>query len=123
MKRFTKDHEWIEVNGTLGRVGITDHAQSELGDIVYVELPEVGAEFAAGEEAAVIESVKAAGEMKNPASGKVVAVNEALVDAPSLVNDSAEGDGWVYDIEIANPAELDALMDEAAYAAYVDTLA
>lgn len=119
MKRFTKDHEWIEVNGTLGRVGITDHAQSELGDIVYVELPEVGAEFAAGEEAAVIESVKAAGEVKNPASGKVVAVNEALVDAPSLVNDSAEGDGWVYDIEIANPAELDALMDEAAYQAFI----
>lgn len=119
MKRFTKDHEWIEVNGSTGRVGITDHAQSELGDIVYVDLPEVGASFAAGDEAAVIESVKAAGEVKSPVSGKIVAVNEALVDAPSTINDSAEGDGWVYDIEIANAAELDALMDEAAYQAFI----
>lgn len=120
MKRFTEDHEWIEVNGDVGRVGITDHAQSELGDIVYVELPEVGASFAQGDEAAVIESVKAAGEVKSPVSGEIVKVNEALVDAPATINDSAEGDGWVYEIRISDLSELDKLMDEAAYKAFID---
>ena len=119
MKRFTEDHEWIEVKGNTGKVGITDHAQSELGDIVYVELPEVGAEISVGDEAAVIESVKAAGEVKSPVSGKVLAVNETLVDNPATVNESAEGDGWVYEIEIADPGELDTLMDEAAYQAFI----
>lgn len=117
MKRFTKDHEWIDVAS--GRVGITDHAQAELGDIVYVELPEVGASFARGDEAAVIESVKAAGDVKSPVGGTVKAVNEALVDTPSLINDSAEGEGWVYEIEPADKGELDALMDEAAYQAFI----
>ena len=120
MKRFTEDHEWIEVNGDVGRVGITDHAQSELGDIVYVELPEVGAQVGVGDEAAVIESVKAAGEVKSPVSGEVVAINEALVDAPATINDSAEGDGWVYEIRIADASELDKLMDEAAYKAFIE---
>lgn len=119
MKKFTKDHEWIVVEGNVGTVGITDHAQDALGDIVFVELPAIGASFSQGASAAVVESVKAAGDVKSPVSGKVVEVNEALSDDSGLVNSDPEGAAWIYKIEIANPAELDGLMDEAAYQAYL----
>ena len=119
MLKFTEDHEWIRVEGSVGTVGITDFAQDALGDIVFVELPEVGRQVAVGDEAAVIESVKAAGEVKSPVSGEVVEVNQALVDEPSLMNTAPESDGWVYKVQLADVAELDGLMDEAAYRAFV----
>ncbi|UJF24915.1 glycine cleavage system protein GcvH [Suttonella sp. R2A3] len=119
MKKFSKDHEWVEIVDGVGTVGITDHAQSELGDIVFVELPEVGAEIAAGDEVAVIESVKAAGEVNSPVSGEVIEVNEVLIDEPGTVNSSAEDDGWVYKIKLSNESELDDLMDEDGYQAFI----
>ena len=119
MKKFTQDHEWIEVIDGIGTVGITDHAQSELGDIVFVELPEVGSEISTGDEAAVIESVKAAGEVKSPVSGEIVEVNEALVDTPAGVNEDPEGNGWVYKIRLNDEGELDDLMDEDAYQDFI----
>lgn len=115
MLKFSEDHEWVRVEGSVGTVGISDFAQDALGDIVFVELPEVGRQLAVGDEAAVIESVKAAGEVKSPVSGEVIEVNQALVDEPSLMNSAPEGEGWVYKIQLANLAELDGLMDEAAY--------
>ena len=115
MLKFSDDHEWVRVEGSVGTVGISDFAQDALGDIVFVELPEVGRQLAVGDEAAVIESVKAAGEVKSPVSGEVIEVNQALVDEPSLMNSAPEGEGWVYKIQLANLAELDGLMDEAAY--------
>ena len=115
MLKFSDDHEWVRVEGSVGTVGISDFAQDALGDIVFVELPEVGRQLAVGDEAAVIESVKAAGEVKSPVSGEVIEVNQALVDEPSLMNYAPEGEGWVYKIQLANLAELDGLMDEAAY--------
>jgi glycine cleavage system H protein len=116
--RFTKDHEWIRVEGSEGTVGITDFAQEQLGDIVYVELPEAGRKVKKGEEAGVVESVKAANEVYAPASGEVTAVNTALSDDPARVNKSATGEGWFFKVKIADPAELDDLMDEAAYKAF-----
>jgi glycine cleavage system H protein len=116
--RFTKDHEWIRVEGGEGTVGISDFAQEQLGDIVYVELPELGRKVKKGEEAGVVESVKAANEVYAPASGEVTAVNNALADDPARVNKSATGDGWFFKIKIADPAELGDLMDEAAYKAF-----
>jgi glycine cleavage system H protein len=115
MLKFSDDHEWVRVEGSVGTVGISDFAQDALGDIVFVELPEVGRQLAVGDEAAVIESVKAAGEVKSPVSGEVIEVNQALVDEPSLMNSAPEGEGWVYKIQLADLAELDGLMDEAAY--------
>ena len=115
MLKFSDDHEWVRVEGSVGTVGISDFAQDALGDIVFVVLPEVGRQLAVGDEAAVIESVKAAGEVKSPVSGEVIEVNQALVDEPSLMNSAPEGEGWVYKIQLANLAELDGLMDEAAY--------
>ena len=115
MKKFTEDHEWIAVDGGIGTIGITDFAQDALGDIVFIELPEVGRVLAVGDEAATIESVKAAGDVKNPVAGEVVEVNQKLVDEPSPLNSSPEADGWVYKVKLANPSELDSLMDEAAY--------
>lgn len=120
--KFTKDHEWIAVSGTTGRVGITVYAQGQLGDLVYVEVPAIGKALTKGGEAAVVESVKAASEVYAPVSGKVTAANDALADAPETVNADAEGEGWLYEMEIADPAELDDLMDRAAYDAYVETL-
>lgn len=120
--KFTKDHEWIAVSGTTGRVGITIYAQSQLGDLVYVEVPAIGKALTKGGEAAVVESVKAASEVYAPVSGKVTAANDALADAPETVNADAEGEGWLYEMEIADPAELGDLMDRAAYDAYVETL-
>ncbi|PWR21438.1 glycine cleavage system protein GcvH [Zavarzinia aquatilis] len=120
--KFTKDHEWIAVSGTTGRVGITVYAQSQLGDLVYVEVPAIGKALTKGGEAAVVESVKAASEVYAPVSGKVTAANDALADAPETVNADAEGEGWLYEMEIADPAELGDLMDRAGYDAYVETL-
>jgi glycine cleavage system H protein len=120
--RYTKDHEWIRLDGEAATVGITEHAQSQLGDVVYVELPAVGKTFAAGAEAAVVESVKAASEVYAPASGEVVAVNAALADAPATVNEDAEGKGWFLKLKLSDPAELDRLMTAQQYKDYVATL-
>ena len=116
--RYTKDHEYIRVEGDVGVVGITDYAQNQLGDVVYVELPAVGKALSKGGEAAVVESVKAASEVYAPVSGEVVEVNSALEGAPSTVNDDPLGKGWFVKIKISNTAELDGLMDEAAYKAH-----
>lgn len=118
--KFTEDHEWIrmEDDGS-ATVGITDYAQNQLGDLVFVELPDVGGDISQGDEVVVIESVKAAGEIKSPAGGKINAVNEALNDTPELINSSPTEDGWVFKITVADAAELDSLMDEAAYAEHI----
>jgi glycine cleavage system H protein len=117
--KYTESHEWqrLEADGS-ATVGITDFAQQQLGDIVYVALPETGASFGQDEEAATVESVKAAGEIKLPVSGTVLAVNEALNEAPNLVNEAPEGDGWFLRIQVESPEQLDGLMDQAAYQAY-----
>ena len=120
--RYTKEHEWIRLDGDTAVVGITEHAQSQLGDVVFVELPEVGKKFAAGDEAAVVESVKAASEVYAPASGEVVAVNAALADAPATVNEDAEGKGWFLKLKLADPAELEKLMTAQQYKDFVATL-
>ncbi len=119
---FTNEHEWVAVDGGKGRVGITDYAQQQLGDVVFVELPEVGRKLAKGGEAAVVESVKAASEVYSPVGGEVTAVNQALVDQPGLVNDSPEDGAWFYEIELADRGELGVLMDRAAYDDYVKSL-
>jgi glycine cleavage system H protein len=120
--RYTKDHEWIRLDGEAATVGITDYAQSQLGDVVFVELPAIGKAFAKGAEAAVVESVKAASEVYAPASGEVVAVNDALEGAPATVNEDAEGKGWFLKLKLADPAELDGLMTDAQYKDYLATL-
>lgn len=119
---FTEDHEWIKVDGDTGTVGISPYAAKQLGDVVYVELPETGREMAKGDEAAVVESVKAASEVYAPVGGEVTAVNEALEDAPETVNASADGEGWFLKMKIADKAELESLMDEAKYKEYCDGL-
>jgi glycine cleavage system H protein len=119
IERFTKDHEWIRVDGGVGTVGITDHAQSQLGDVVFVDVPEAGRKTKQGEAVAVVESVKAASDIFSPVSGEVVEANADLAGQPALVNEDAEGKAWFFKLKIANPAELDTLMDRAAYAAYV----
>lgn len=113
--RYTKDHEWISLEGEIATIGITDHAQEQLGDVVFVELPDIGRSVAAGEEAAVVESVKAASDVYAPVSGEVVEVNAVLEDEPARVNDAAEGEGWFFRLKLCDPGELDALMDRAAY--------
>ncbi|MGI9298506.1 MAG: glycine cleavage system protein GcvH [Gammaproteobacteria bacterium] len=116
MKQYTKEHEWIEAVGEgRYRIGVTDFAQEQLGDVVSVELPEVGASLAAGAECAVIESVKAASDIYAPAAGEVAAVNDALADNPELVNQSPEGDGWLWEMSVSDAGALAGLMDEAAY--------
>jgi glycine cleavage system H protein len=120
--RFTKEHEYIRVDGDRGTVGITDYAQAQLGDVVFVELPEVGKVFAKGAEAAVVESVKAASEIYAPVAGEVVAINAELQDVPGRVNEDPFGTGWFLQIKVANPAELANLMDEAAYDDFLKTL-
>ena len=117
--KFTADHEWVQVSGTTARVGITQFAQEQLGDVVFVELPAEGATFAQGKEAAVVESVKAASDIFAPVSGTIAAVNAALPDNPSLVNSDPQGEGWFFEITLSNPSELDGLMDEAAYQAHI----
>ena len=121
--RFTEDHEWILMEDEeVGIVGITDYAQDQLGELVFVELPEVGAEYSQGSETAVIESVKAAGEVKAPVGGTVVEINESLVDDPARVNGDPTGEGWFIKLRMADPSELEGLMDEEAYDAYVAAL-
>ena len=119
LTRFTKDHEWVRREGDIAVVGITDYAQEQLGDVVYVELPEIGRQVEQGKEAAVVESAKAASEVYAPVSGEVVAVNETLLGDPAKVNDDAMGEGWFLKLRLADPKQLDALMDEAAYRAFV----
>lgn len=120
--KFTKDHEWIRVEGDEGTIGISDYAQNSLGDIVFVELPSAGTTLAKGDEAAVVESVKAASEIYSPVSGEVTAANDGLANDPSLVNTSAMDDGWFYKIKLADASELDGLMDEDQYKEYVEGL-
>ena len=122
MRYYSKDHEWIDVDGSTATVGITDYAQGQLGDVVFVELPEVGRVVTAGKEAAVVESVKAASEVYAPVSGTVVEANSALEGTPDLVNSAPEGDGWFFRLTLSAPGELDGLMNEAAYKALVETL-
>lgn len=113
--KFSKDHEWLRTEGDSATVGISDYAQEQLGDIVYVELPEVGQEIAAGAQAAVVESVKAASEVYAPVSGRVTEINGALEDDPALVNTDAMGKGWFFKLKLADAAGLNGLMDEPAY--------
>jgi glycine cleavage system H protein len=120
--RFSKDHEWVEVEGGVATIGITAYAAEQLGDVVFVELPEPGRTVKAGENLAVVESVKAASDVYAPVSGAVEAANTALSDNPETVNDEPEGLGWFVRIRLADPAELDALMDRAAYEAFLATL-
>ncbi|QDH33947.1 glycine cleavage system protein GcvH [Porphyrobacter sp. YT40] len=119
---YTDEHEWIDVEDDVATVGITDYAQGQLGDIVFVELPEVGAMIEQGKDAAVVESVKAASDVYAPITGEVTEVNPALEEDPALVNSSPEEDGWFFKMTIAAEAELDALMDEDAYKAFVESL-
>ena len=120
--RFTKDHEWVELNGDVATVGITAYAAEQLGDVVFVETPEVGRTVKAGDAFAVVESVKAASDVYAPISGEVIEANSGLSEAPETVNQSAEKDGWFCKMKLANPSEVDALMDRDAYEAYLDTL-
>ncbi len=115
--KFTETHEWIEVQGDVGTVGVSNHAQKELGDIVYVELPKVGKAVRAGEEAAVLESTKAAADVYSPVSGTILEVNRTLEQASELVNRSAEKEGWLFKIKLSDPKELDALIENSAYLA------
>ncbi|MBA4762395.1 glycine cleavage system protein GcvH [Sphingomonas sp.] len=119
---FTEDHEWIELDGEIATVGITEYAQSQLGDIVFVEVPEEGKEVAKGDDAAVVESVKAASDVYAPVSGTVVEGNPALEESPALVNEDPEGDGWFFKMTLSDTSELDSLMNESAYADFVSKL-
>lgn len=121
--RFTKDHEWIRLDGDVATVGITDYAQQQLGDVVYVDLPEVGMTLAKNGEAAVVESVKAASEVYAPVSGEVVETNGALEGAPATVNEDAQGRGWFLKLKVANPGEIDDLMTEPQYKEFLAGLA
>jgi glycine cleavage system H protein len=121
-KRYTKDHEWIELDGDVATVGISQYAQEQLGDVVYVELPEVGRKVEKGGEAAVVESVKAASEVYAPVSGEVVGVNDTLGNAPATVNEDAEGNGWFLKLKVNNPGELDELMSPDQYKEFVASL-
>ena len=116
--KYTPDHEWIKIDGHAATVGITHHAQDALGDVVFVDLPEVGKSYAAKDVAAVVESVKAAADVYMPANGEVTEVNEALRDDPSLANSDPLGAGWFFKMTLADPTELDALMDETGYTAF-----
>ncbi|HJV26952.1 MAG TPA: glycine cleavage system protein GcvH [Aromatoleum sp.] len=118
--KFTEDHEWLRVEGDVATVGITEYAQNALGDIVFVQLPDVDAHFGTGDEAAVIESVKAAGELKMPLAGTVVEVNSALAEAPGTVNEDPLGAGWFIRIRLDDPSALDGLLDQAAYEKLTD---
>ena len=119
---YTKEHEWIQVEGDSATVGITDYAQSQLGDVVFVEVPEAGRQLSKGGEAAVVESVKAASDVYAPVSGEVIEGNQALVDQPDLVNTDPEGAGWFFRIRLAGTGELDGLMDQSAYRAFCESL-
>jgi len=117
---YTKEHEWIDVEEGIATVGITDYAQDQLGDIVYVELPEVGSEFSTGDEFGSVESVKAVAEIYMPIAGEIVEINEGLEESPELVNKNPHDDGWIVKIKVADPSELDDLMDHEAYEEWVE---
>ena len=119
---FTTEHEWIRVEGDTATVGISNHAQEALGDIVFVEVPEAGRQLSKGQEAAVVESVKAASDVYAPVSGEVTEGNQAVADEPALINSDPEGEGWFFKLKLADQGELDGLMDEAAYRDWVKTL-
>ena len=119
---YTEDHEWVEVDGDIGTVGISDYAQSQLGDIVFVEVPDEGKEIGKGDDIAVVESVKAASDVYSPVSGTVIEGNPALADAPETVNEDAEGEGWFFKLTLSDPGELESLMNESAYAEFVSKL-
>jgi len=117
--RYTKDHEWVQLKGNRARIGITDHAQAELGDIVFVELPAIGTSVNKGDNIATVESVKAVGDVFSPASGKVVGINDALESAPETINSAPHVGGWIVDLEVVDLAGLDDTMDAAAYESFV----
>ncbi len=119
---FTEDHEWIDLDGEIATVGITDYAQGQLGDVVFVELPDAGRTLTKGDDAAVVESVKAASDVYAPVSGEIIEGNAELEAEPSLVNSDAEGDGWFFRMTLTDSSELDGLMDEAAYSEFVAKL-
>ncbi|ESZ88910.1 MAG: glycine cleavage system protein H [Blastomonas sp. CACIA14H2] len=119
---FTEEHEWVEVEGKIATVGITEYAQQQLGDVVFVDVPAEGKQFDKGDEAAVVESVKAASDVYSPVSGTIVEGNDVLADEPGLVNSDPEGDGWFFKLELTDAGELDSLMDEAAYKKFVADL-
>jgi glycine cleavage system H protein len=119
---FTREHEWLRVDGEVATVGISDHAQEALGDIVFAEVPDAGRTLSKGGDAAVVESVKAASDVYAPVSGEVVESNQALADDPALINRDPEGEGWFFKLKLSDPSELDGLMDEAAYREWVKTL-
>jgi glycine cleavage system H protein len=121
-KRYTKDHEWVVLDGDIATVGITDHAQEQLGDLVHVELPALERAVAESESCAVVESVKAASDVYSPLAGKVVEVNETIVEDPSIVNSDAEGEGWFFRLELDDPASFEALMDQDSYDEYLESL-
>lgn len=121
--RYTDDHEWIRLEGEVATVGVSNYAQEQLGDVVYVDLPDVGKSISKGSEAAVVESVKAASEVYAPVSGEIVEVNETLGDDPAQINRDAEGSGWFVKIKVSDPGELDGLMNADEYAAFVESLA
>ena len=122
MRYFTEDHEWVDVDGDIGTVGITDYAQGQLGDIVFVEVPAEGRQVTKGDEAAVVESVKAASDVYAPVSGTVIEGNAQLADEPDLVNQDPEGEGWFFKLTLSDAGELDGLMDEAKYSDFVSKL-
>jgi glycine cleavage system H protein len=119
---FTKEHEWIRVEGDTATVGISGHAQEQLGDIVFVEVPEAGRRVGKGQEAAVVESVKAASDVYSPVTGEVIEGNQAIADDPALVNSDPEGEGWFFKLKLDNPSDVEGLMDEASYRDWVQTL-
>lgn len=120
--KYTTDHEWAHLEGDVVTVGITDYAQDQLGELIYVELPQSGSEVSAGQEVAVIESVKAAGDVKSPVNGTVIEINQVLNDEPEKVNEDPTGAGWFYRVRVTSPSDLDEMMDESAYQAYIATL-
>ena len=120
--RYTRDHEWIRLDGDIATIGISDYAQEQLGDVVFVELPTIGKTFEKGAEAAVVESVKTASEIFAPVAGEVVEINEALEGEPGTVNASPEGDGWFMKLKVANAAEVNELMDADGYEAFLETI-
>ena len=122
MRYFTEDHEWIDVDGATGTVGISEYAQSQLGDIVFVDVPAEGRTLSKGDEAAVVESVKAASDVYAPVGGTVIEGNAALAEQPDLVNSDPEGEGWFFKLKLSDPSEVEALMDESAYAEFVGKL-
>jgi glycine cleavage system H protein len=120
-KRYTKDHEWVVLDGDIATIGITDHAQEQLGDVVHVELPELDREVSANEACAVVESVKAASDVYAPLAGKVVEINETITEEPAIVNSDAEGEGWFFKLELEDPASFEELMDDEAYEEFVES--